>query len=179
MTQNQINYQRSLEERRHNLAGEAETNRSNVRREELQSESNVETRRSNLAREAETHRSNLARELETNRSNLANEEIGRERNKLQYDASIYSADQGYSGRVDSAYINQYGVSPTDAKKLGKLAISAVNNPVTKVAASVVGNTAKVANRVLAGHAIQAVKAAESASNAFVQLIGGGIRNGKK
>lgn len=179
MTQNQINYQRSLEERRHNLAGEVETNRSNVRREELQSESNVETRRSNLAREAETNRSNLARELETNRSNLANEAIGRERNKLQYDASIYSADQGYAGRVDSAYINQHGISPTDVKKISEFVVSAVNTPVTKVAAKVADTTAQVANRVLARAAVQAVKAAESATNAFVQLVGGGIRNGKK
>lgn len=78
MTQNQINYQKLLEEQRSNLANEdltrrrdSETARSNLARE-------TETRRSNLANETETRRSNLAREVETNRSNLAKElEINR------------------------------------------------------------------------------------------------------
>lgn len=84
MTQNQINYQKLLEDQRSNLANEeltrnrdAETARSNVARETETHRSNLarelETNRSNLANEAETNRSNLARELETNRHNLATE----------------------------------------------------------------------------------------------------------
>lgn len=77
MTQMGLNYLVYQENRRNNLATEAETNRSNLARETETNRSNLaqeaETNRSNLARETETHRSNLAKEAETNRANLARE----------------------------------------------------------------------------------------------------------
>lgn len=69
MTTDQVNYQKIVEDRRHNLASEQETYRSNVARES-------ETYRSNRAKEDETIRSNKAREYETNRHNVASENLG-------------------------------------------------------------------------------------------------------
>lgn len=69
MTQNQINYQKYLEDVRSNRAREAqaqneldETHRSNVARETWQQNTLNETIRSNQAREAEAHRANVAQE---------------------------------------------------------------------------------------------------------------------
>lgn len=95
MTNNQIQYQRMLEERRSNRAQEIETKRSNLAREGETIRSNLvreaethranranetigllglnETIRSNVAKETETNRANVAKETETNRSNLAKE----------------------------------------------------------------------------------------------------------
>lgn len=137
MTQNQIKYQQLQEDKRSNLvneaetershrANEAETNRSNVARETETHRSNVaneqltaardaETKRSNLARELETNRHNVATEYETHRSNTANETLKKYDTDQRTAASIYSADRSYQGRVDSAYINQWGISPSDIK----------------------------------------------------------------
>lgn len=126
MTENQINYQKLVEQKRANKAQEqltaqrdAETQRANVARETENIRANQarerEENRSNVARETENNRSNLARELETNRSNKANEALAKYKADTAAEASKYGADKSYSGRVDSAYINQYGVSPTDAK----------------------------------------------------------------
>lgn len=69
MTQNQINYQNHLEQKRANLARETETHRGNLAQEELGKSNLAETKRANLAREVETNRANLAKEAETHRSN--------------------------------------------------------------------------------------------------------------
>lgn len=169
MTANQINYQKHLEDIRSHRAGEQENYRSNtareaenlrshLRSEQLQQDQNAETRRSNLAREAETNRSNLARELETNRSNLAkeletnrsnlareaethrsnlaNEEIGRDRNAATREGNQLA----YQGRIDAAYINQYGISKTDAGQVVdtvKQASSNLANKLVKPTAAVI------------------------------------------
>lgn len=73
MTQNQIAYQKLLEEGRANLAREAENIRSNKANEAILTKQYDEAVRSHLASEAETHRANVAREKEENRSNLAKE----------------------------------------------------------------------------------------------------------
>lgn len=139
MTQNQIKYQTLQESKRSNLvneaetershrAVEAETNRSNVARETETHRSNVaneqltaardaESKRSNLARELETNRHNVATEAETHRSNTANEALKRYDVDQRTAASNYSADRGYQGRVDAAYINQWGISGTLAKSI--------------------------------------------------------------
>lgn len=75
MTSNQIAYQQSRENMRHNLAMEALTAEKNARDYQIAKRNARETKRSNLAREAEASRSNLARELETNRTNVENEAI--------------------------------------------------------------------------------------------------------
>lgn len=76
MTANQINYQRNVENNRHNLATEQETARNNRATE-------AETNRANLAREGETSKHNRASEKqarkelkETRRSHKANEKLG-------------------------------------------------------------------------------------------------------
>lgn len=84
MTANQISYTRAQEERRHNLAVEAETHRSNTAGELISMGTLQESRRSNLARERETNRSNVARETETHRANLAIERLG----VLNYSESV-------------------------------------------------------------------------------------------
>ena len=121
MTQNQIAYQAHLENQRANKAREAETHRSNIANETETRRSNLaretETYRSNVARETETNRSNLAKETETNRSNLANEMLKATEIQTRSDDTRYTADVGYKGRVDAAYINKWGVSPTDVSSL--------------------------------------------------------------
>lgn len=151
MTQNQIAYQANLENKRANLAREAETHRSNIANEEenkrYHTASVAETNRANLAKEQETNRSNLAKEYETNRSNLANEmlkatqiaevERSNRANEALKDKDIqtksrdtrYTADRGYQGRIDAAYINQWGVSKSDASNL----VSTIGSGVSKVA----------------------------------------------
>lgn len=71
ITTNQVAYVTHLEQRRNNLAVNAETQRSNQAREE-------ETRRSNLANEFETGRHNRATEHEVNRHNLVVEDQGQQ-----------------------------------------------------------------------------------------------------
>lgn len=122
------NRARESETLRSNLARESETARSNRARE-------AEDRRSNLAKELETNRSNLAREAETYRANTQSEAIARSKN----DIAKYSADQSYASRIDSAYINRHGVSPTTIKTAAsnigtgiKKAVDATNkNPIAK------------------------------------------------
>lgn len=104
MTKNQIEYWKYVEQRRANLAGEAEAARSNIARESETNRANLEkeretrrsnqanellanlsyqeSKRSNMAREAETSRSNQAKEEEAKRSNLANEELKRQANQI-------------------------------------------------------------------------------------------------
>lgn len=121
MTQNQIAYQAHLENQRANKARETETHRSNIANERETNRSNLakeaETNRSNIARETETNRSNVAKETETNRSNLANEMLKATEISTRSDDTRYTADVGYQGRVDAAYINKWGVSPTDVSSL--------------------------------------------------------------
>lgn len=108
MTSNNLRYAQLLEDRRHNLAMEAnasdvatESRRHNIATEGQQSAELTETRRynsgrlaqsanelfetsrSNMARETETNRSNVARETETERSNLAREEETQRRNTIE------------------------------------------------------------------------------------------------
>lgn len=71
MTNNQIQYLKYLEDRRHNVVAETELNRDNTARLS-------ETSRYNTGYLGETSRSNKSREMETNRSNLANEDIARQ-----------------------------------------------------------------------------------------------------
>lgn len=88
MTTNELGYAKYLEDKRSNLAVEAETNRANLAREAETHRANVtaeneilrnhlavetETNRSNVARESENYRHNFAVESETNRANLATE----------------------------------------------------------------------------------------------------------
>lgn len=110
MTQNQIAYQAHLETKRANEARETETHRSNIANEK-------ENERYHSASLAETNRANVARETETNRSNLANEMLKATDIRVRSEDSRYATDVGYQGRVDSAYINQWGVSPTDVSSL--------------------------------------------------------------
>lgn len=195
MTANQINYQRHLEDirshqvqeretNRANRARETETNRANLKSEELTARRDQESQRHNAAVELETNRSNLARELETNRSNLANETIKRKQIDSDYKAKVYqadsalsgtmySADQGYAGRTDSAYINQYGVSPTTVKqaveKVGKVLNS---KPVVKAGTSAVLAPA-IAGRVLLRQVntfVEPIK--QGVADTFKQLKGG-------
>lgn len=150
MTANQINYQRHLEDQRShmkneeltrdrdaeskraNLAREIETNRANLAREAETYRNNIategETRRSNLAREIETNRANLAREQETSRSNLESERLKEKGIDVGSEDSRYASDTGYRGRVDSAYVNKWGVNPTDVVNTGKAVVGAVTSP---------------------------------------------------
>lgn len=140
MTQNQIAYQANIETKRANLARETETHRTNVANEEenkrYHTASVAETNRANLAKERETNRSNLANEMlkatqiaETQRSNLANEALKDKEINVRSDDTKYTADKGYQGRIDSAYINQWGVSKSDASNL----VSTIGKGVSKVA----------------------------------------------
>lgn len=141
MTQNQIAYQKNLEEKRSHLAQEdltqrrdAETARANQARE-------YETHRANVTGERETNRSNLARELETNRANLESERLKKYASDLSYAGQLYSADRSYDSRIDAAYINKYGITEEDlgrgvtaAGRAAKVVYDkAVNNPVAKTA----------------------------------------------
>lgn len=81
MTNNQIQYLKYLEDKRHNITAETELNRDNTARLS-------ETSRYNTGYLGETGRSNRSREMETNRSNLSNESIARQGqaiNKQHYD----------------------------------------------------------------------------------------------
>lgn len=150
MTANQINYQKYLEDQRthmrneeltqsrdretqrSNRAREVETNRANLAREQETYRNNrateAETNRSNLAREIETNRANLAREGETNRANLETERIKEKGIDVESEDSRYGADVGYRGRVDSAYINKWGINPTDVANTGKAIVQAATSP---------------------------------------------------
>lgn len=130
---NRANTAREIEDTRSHRAQELETNRSNLAKE-------LETSRSNQAREQETYRSNVARENETNRANLESERLKdaatktqAESNKYsadrQAESNKYSADKRYDAAVDSAYIKEYGVSPTDVKAV----TTAVGQKVKQVA----------------------------------------------
>lgn len=152
MTSNQINYQKHLEDVRSNKARESETNRSNLVNEGLTRSRDQETKRANLAREYETNRANVAKETETNRSNLAREietnranvasealkskQIATESADRRYatdkglEGSMYTADTNYAARTDSAYISQYGISPTDVGRVVQATV-----PVIKKVAS--------------------------------------------
>lgn len=102
MTQNQINYQRHLEDVRTHGVNES-----------LTRDRDAETKRSNQAREQESERSNRTREAEQERSNRAQEYLKKYDTDRSYDASIYGSDRNYQGRVDAAHINKWGVSPSD------------------------------------------------------------------
>nr|AVX53442.1 putative ORF1 [Marmot picobirnavirus] len=186
MTKNQIDYQNYLENQRSHLASETETGRANRARE-------VETNRANLASEAlkkeqnvETKRSNLARELETNRANLAHERLTAERNANDLRASIYatdkrsqdamySADKGYQGRIDSAYINQYGISKSDvqdaAETVGGAIDKVARNPKLFKGAATIVLAPNVALKTPSG-------LAKALQNNVVKPILGGSNNGK-
>lgn len=96
-TVNAINYLKLQEDRRSNLAREAETNRSNLANEQLGRDTLRETGRHNVETEslgrdqlAETNRANVAREIETKRANLAKErENERHNQRTEYiDAKV-------------------------------------------------------------------------------------------
>nr|AVX53602.1 putative ORF1 [Marmot picobirnavirus] len=89
--------------------------------------------------------------METNRSNLANEDIARKRivqesADKRYTAdsnlagTIYSADRGYRGKVDTAYINEYGVNPTDVVSAGKGVVDTVAKVGKQILPTKVGRT---------------------------------------
>lgn len=150
MTQNQIAYQTHLENKRANRAREDETHRSNVANEEenrrFHADSIAETKRSNIAREFETNRANVARENETSRSNLANEMLKATDIQMRSEDSRYATDVGYQGRVDSAYINKWGVSPTDVSSLATTVGKGVKK-VAPAAARVSGAAADLAKHI--------------------------------
>lgn len=86
MTRNQIDYFKAKEEKRHNLAGEAETrrsnyavegetNRHNLATEALQGHANVINQAHYERMDAETKRSNLTKESETQRHNIVSERL--------------------------------------------------------------------------------------------------------
>lgn len=155
MTQNQINYQKSLEEKRANQAREALTQAQNE----------------------ETHRANTARESETNRSNLANELLKSRDINAQYaakvyaadksaEASGYSADRRYQGSIDSAYIREYGIDPSTVKDAAAKVGEILTSP-----QAVRATTGLVAAPIVAYKVLQnAPRAARSAlTNTFTQL----------
>lgn len=143
MTQNQIAYQKLMEDKRSHLASETETNRANLARE-------TETNRANLAAEAEnlrshtrneqiaqgqldeqirhqqtvekeTNRSNLARELETRRANMAQEGLKAEEIQSNYDSRVYAADKSAEA---SAYAADKGYEGrTDTAYINKYGVS--------------------------------------------------------
>ena len=136
MTQNQIAYQNYVETKRANQARENETHRSNVVNE-------TENERFHRASIAETNRANVARESETNRSNLANEMLKATEIRTRSEDNRYSADVGYKGRVDAAYINKWGASPTDVSSLASTIGSGVKKfaPAAKLAGQATFNMA--------------------------------------
>lgn len=161
MTQNQIAYQTHLENKRANEAREAETHRSNLANE-------TENRRFHTESIQETQRANVARETETNRSNLANEMLKATEIKTKSEDARYAADVGYQGRVDAAYINQWGVSPTDVSSLAKSIGSGVAKaaPAAKGVAKAALDTA---NTLAAQIALAPVKAATGTVDAARQV----------
>ena len=161
MTQNQIAYQAHLENKRANEAREAETHRSNLANE-------TENRRFHTESIQETQRANVARETETNRSNLANEMLKATEIKTKSEDARYAADVGYQGRVDAAYINQWGVSPTDVSSLAKTIGSGVAKAAP--AAKGVANAALDTANALAAQVVMApVKVVTGAVDAARQV----------
>lgn len=181
MTQNQIAYQANLENKRANLARESEAHRSNVANEEenkrFHKESVAETKRSNLAREGETNRSNLANEMlkatqiaETQRSNKANEDLKDKEIQTRSEDTRYTADLGYQGRVDAAYISKWGVSKSDASSLA----TTVGGGVAKAApgAKIIAKAGvAVPARVAAGMITKPLDAARSIRDAAKDAAG--------
>lgn len=196
MTNNQINYQRSLEDKRAHLAAEIETNRANVARETETQRANKRQEELTAARDAETARSNLAREIETNRSNRANEALTSRKTDYEHSdrryasdvsaaASRYAADQNYAGRIDSAYINRYGVAPTTisqaAEAIGDTVDSAIRSETGRKAARATMNAinltrvAGVAALATTFHALGAQKTADQNKQTTPPRAKGGHR----
>lgn len=157
MTQNQIAYQAHLENKRANEARETETHRSNIANEE-------ENKRYHTESVKETQRSNKARETETNRSNLANEMLKATEIRTRSEDNRYSADLGYQGRVDAAYINKWGVSKSDASSLASTIGSGVRKAMPG-ATGVVRAAVDVGNALVARVATAPIRAViDTASN---------------
>lgn len=103
MTNNQINYQRQVEEARHNVASEAETSRHNVMTE-------GETQRHDVATESETNRHNVSVEMETSRHNIQEEGIGwanARANQAKAQASMASASAALQNAAVNAAHQRY------------------------------------------------------------------------
>lgn len=97
MTHNQIDYQKVIEDRRHNTATEALTG------QQIQVSQQVA---------AETARSNLAREAETNRTNLSNEEVRRQTNVINAQAV---AETGRHNRSVESETNRANIASENIK----------------------------------------------------------------
>lgn len=104
MTQNEINYQRLIEDQRHNVASETETNRANLAGEGLRRDELIETNRSNVVRETETARANRAKEEEDRRSHLASEQIARQNAWTAY-GNLLATQQHYN--VSDQYLSTH------------------------------------------------------------------------
>lgn len=166
LTNEALSRDRLAEDRRSHLVTEAETERSNRARE-------LENNRSNLAKELENNRANLARESETHRANLAQESLTADRNRITEETARYSADQGYAGRTDSAYINQYGVSPTTVKRI----VSDVGSGIKTAAQKT--NESKLAKTIVSLPLAVGLKAVTDVTTALGKTIYGGKNNGKE
>lgn len=127
MTKNQIEYQKLLELKRSNRAGEEETHRSNVAQEELTRSRDTisldlrgrelgETQRANLAREAENYRSNVAREAENTRSNLAREAETQRHNYASEKADTARINLGYSQLAETRRSNKAQEALTETRQ---------------------------------------------------------------
>lgn len=174
MTANQIAYQNYRENARSNKRKEQETERSNRAQEDLGWYSARETNRHNVAAETETNRSNLAREVETNRSNLARELETNRSNQANEYLKQYDTDTRYKQGVDVAYINKYGISPSDlgylGSKAGNFVANAVSSPVVKVATGLAGKTAAAALGTVFKSSVNLVKAGQAAINATFSTL---------
>lgn len=129
-TVNAINYLKLQEDKRSNLAREAETNRSNLANEQLGRDTLKETGRHNVETErlgrdqlVETNRANVAREVETNRANLAKErETNRHNKRSEYidmkigNSNIYRNVQ--QGNLYNAQTAKQDMDNAEYAKLG-------------------------------------------------------------
>lgn len=144
MTQMGLDYLRHQEQRRTNLATEAETNRANVAREgetyrhntateaqainELAEQNRHNVRTENLEdiknqaqkahyerQDAETHRANTAKEAETNRANVAKET---ETNRANEAKELQNALNAFDGNNQFAYRNYINKYYSQLKKVG-------------------------------------------------------------
>lgn len=110
MTNNQINYQRQVEDARHNVASENETSRHNVVTE-------GETQRHDVVTESETNRHNVSTEMETSRHNIQEEGIGwanARANQVRAQASMASASAAMLNASTNSAHQRY-LETTDTK----------------------------------------------------------------
>lgn len=103
MTRNQIDYQKHIEEQRHNLA-----------MEEVERNKAGESQRHNLATEQESARHNVASESETNRSNVANERVRSDVNVIN--AEHYRQQDAETQRSNYAREEQQRVSQLENER---------------------------------------------------------------